>query len=169
MLTISFLQRNLQFKQRPYSLLLLTAIILFIGGAISNNTSIDIHIHDSYFIFSRQFLIWFTAAILLTFYLLYLGTHQMLYSSKFTWLHIFLSVAKAVFIFAVPYFYTSPTDTGAGSNYIDYANFSDISLIGSSNNMIVNAISCLIIFQLLYFINFFIGFFLRVKRLGKIK
>ena len=168
MLTIGFLQRSLQLKQRPYSLLLFTSILLFIGGFISNNIAIDIHIHDSYFIFSRQFLIWFTASILLTFYLLYLGTHQMLYSSKITWLHIFLSVAKAVFVFALPYFYTSSTGTGAGSNYVDYANFSEISLIGSSNNMIVNAISCLIIFQLLYFINFFIGFFLRVKRLGKI-
>lgn len=169
MLENGFLQRSIQFKQRPYILLLFTAIILFLGGFLSDNTSIDIHIQDSYFIFSRQFLMWFTATILFSFYLLYVGTHHLLCSLKLTWVHTFLSVSKAIFIFALCFFYTAQTASAMHDiNHVNHSNTNEIGFFDSSHNLIVNAICLLIIIQLFYFINFFIGFFRRVKQVGKI-
>lgn len=166
MLRITTLQRSVHLRQRPYNLLLFTAILLFIGGFMANNITIDIHLHDSYYIFSLQFLIWFAALILLAFWLLYLGTNQILFSSVFSWIHILLTVATAVFIFTLPYYFSSMKGYGNSMNnqYVDYGNLDKINLLGHPANMLVNAFAFLLLCQTLYFINFFLGFYKRMRR-----
>ena len=166
MLPVTTLQRSIQIKERPYNLLLFTAILLFIGGFLANHITIDIHLHDSYFIFSLQFLIWSAALILLAFWLLYLGTNQILFSPALSWIHIVLTIAAAIFIFALPYFFSSTSGTEGSINkqYIDYKNFDKINLLGHPTNMLVNAFAFLLLFQLLYFVNFFMGFFRRMRK-----
>ena len=59
-LTLSIILKtiNLRLKQRPYNLLLLTAILPPTVGLFSFNSAMDIHLHDTYYIFPLTYFIW---------------------------------------------------------------------------------------------------------------
>jgi heme/copper-type cytochrome/quinol oxidase subunit 1 len=153
-------------KQRPYHLLLLTAILLFICGLFSFNTPIDIHLHDTYFVFPLSFIIWAPAIILFLFWLLYLVTNQFLFSNKLRWTHIILTVLISLLMLTLPYLatYSYGGVLGSPRRYYDYGELNKFKILGNLTDIVVIVFAILLLGQLTYFANLFIGLF---KHLGK--
>ncbi len=151
----------MRLKQRPYNLLLLTAILLFIGGQFSLSTPIDFHLHDTYFVFPLTYIIWFPTIILFIFWLLYLATKRFLFSQGLMWTHIILTVITSIFILILPYLgtYSYGGLGGMPRRYYDYGEFNIFKIFSNWTNIVVSAFFVLITGQLIYFINLFTGLY----------
>ncbi len=151
--------------QRPYHLLLLTAILLFIGGLFSINTPIDVHLHDTYFVFPLSFLVWVLTLILFFFWSLYLATRQFLFSKKLTWIHVILTVLSSLFMLMLPYLSTySYSGTGGPRIYYDYEELNRFKIFGNLTSNSITAFAFLLSAQLIYFANLFVGLYKGVGR-----
>jgi hypothetical protein len=93
-------------EKHPYHLLPMAAVAIAIVGLLSGNSTVDIHLHDTYFVLASVTFIWLSAAALLLLWILYLFTKNVLYSSRLSRIHIFLSILSAVFIAILPYLLT---------------------------------------------------------------
>jgi heme/copper-type cytochrome/quinol oxidase subunit 1 len=92
----------LNLKELPYSLLLLTALLLFAVGFFVTNT-IDIHLHDTYFVLPFRLLIWSMAIIFVLLWVLYLVTKKALLSKTLSWIHILLTILSCLFLITMFY------------------------------------------------------------------
>src|SRR5690242_8828642 len=111
-----------KFKERPYNFLLLTAILLFIASIFNFNVPIDIHLHNTYFIFPLKLLIWLPTIILILFWLLYLLTKRFLFSKALTWTHVILTIICSILLLILPFILTYPfAGMDAPRRYYDYA------------------------------------------------
>ena len=92
----------LKIKQRPYNLLLGTAIVLTIASLLNLNYPIYIYGRDEYF-FSLTTLRWLPTLLLALLWLIYLSTNRVLFSGTLTWTHIILTILCSIFITIIPY------------------------------------------------------------------
>jgi len=148
-----------QLKQRPYNLLLLTGIILFVVGLFSLNSAIVINMYDTYFVFTLAYFIWIPCVILLIFWLLYLATRKKLYSKALTWTHIFLTIAGCVFILTFPNLLTNSYEGLAGMprRYYDIGQSKTYQFFGELTKTGVAIALILALGQITYWLNLFIG------------
>jgi hypothetical protein len=82
----------MQFKERPYNLLLLSAIILLIISFIVKRNTLDIHLHDTYFVITVTYIIRFLATVSAIFWGIYMFTFKLLFSNRLTWTHIIITI-----------------------------------------------------------------------------
>lgn len=75
-------------SNKPYLLFPLTAIVLFILSFFLWGQSIDLHIHDTYFIISTNYFIWSIALIFFSGWGLYQFTDKILWTKKLIWIHV---------------------------------------------------------------------------------
>jgi len=152
-----------KFKERPYNLLLLTAILLFIAGLFSGNFPIDILLHDTYFVLPITYLLWFPSFVLAFFWLLYLLTKRFLFSKVLMWTHITLTIICSVFIHVIPYLsvYSSAGLAGAPRRYYDNDISNKYRVFNNMNTIILLTLIVLLLGQLIYFVNLIIGFYKR--------
>ena len=109
----------LQLKKKPYHLLLLTSILLFTAGLSAFKTAMDIHFHDTYYVFPLAYLIWALSVISGIFWLLYLTTKEILFSKGLSWIHIILTIAACIFILTMRWFMTDSYLAGMPRHYYD--------------------------------------------------
>ena len=93
-MTTSF-QRRL--THEPYSLFFLTGIVLFILSFFMWGQSLDLHIHDTYFVIAANYFIWTIALIFFLAWGLYKLTDRILWTKKLIWLH----VLTTLFVFII--------------------------------------------------------------------
>jgi cytochrome c oxidase subunit 1 len=122
----------LQLWQRPYNLLLISAILFFITGLLSFNTSMDIHFHDTYIIFSSTYFLWILAIMLFLFWMLYMATKSFLYSKKLSWTHICFTILSSLFLFVLPIFIPNSYNGLAGMprRYYDFSSRESFYMFG---------------------------------------
>ena len=152
----------MQFIYRPHRLLLLGAILTFIvGQLLIDNSFLDIHLHDKYFVFSATNYIWFPTILLLSLWILYKTTNHLLYSQQLSWVHIIISITLASFFAISPYILTNsnPTLAGMPRRYLDFEESNMVSFFRRMNRTEIYIFSILIGGQLLYFLNLCIGLF----------
>lgn len=113
---------NINFRKSPYHLLLLAAIILTIQSFfINGSSSLDIHLHDAYFVFPRS-LPYLVGAFLLTLlWSVYLLTRKILASKYLIWMHVVATLLLLITIYTVEYWPIS-TQTGVPYNYYNVDN-----------------------------------------------
>lgn len=75
-------------KRRPYLLLLFVSSILFFLGFILNEETIDVNVHDTYYVILRKHLYWLLSVELFFFSLFYL----MFYNAKINFGNLFSKV-----------------------------------------------------------------------------
>lgn len=96
------------FLKTPYNYFLLFAILsLFMSFLV--NDSIDIHLHDTYFVISTRVILWTITAILFFVWGIYTLLKYILLFKWLSWLHILASVIAVGVIFFIasqPYNYT---------------------------------------------------------------
>ena len=159
-----FKRHSVRLKQSPYNLLLLTSILLFIVGLFSSNSAMDIHMHDTYFVFPLTYFIWTPSIILFIFWLLYLLTKKNLYSIKLTWTHIILTIATCVFILTLPFLLTNSYEGLAGMprRYYDIGQSKTYQFFGKLTKTVIVTAFILALGQLTYLLNLFLGVSKRV-------
>jgi hypothetical protein len=73
---------------QPHFLFLLTALVLLIASYFMRGQSVDLHIHDTYFVISLNYFIWTISIIFVLLWGLYTWTEQILWTKKLTWFHV---------------------------------------------------------------------------------
>jgi cytochrome c oxidase subunit 1 len=138
-----------------------TAILLFIVGLFSFNSAMDIQFHDTYYVFPLTYFIWTPSIILVAFWLVYLVTRNVLFSKALTWTHVTLTTIACIFILTLPYFVTNSFEGIAGMprRYYDIGQSKTYQIFGQLTKTTVVIIFVLLIGQLTYLLNFFIGLY----------
>jgi hypothetical protein len=102
------MQTSLNFRKEPFSLLLLTTIILLFVLALRPISSVDIQ-DKVMFGVPLDNIVWIIPFFLISFWLLYLATKKFLYSTKATWVHVIATVASTLLIVSILYIGINPT------------------------------------------------------------
>ena len=157
----------MQLKHKPYHLLIPTAILLCAGGMLSFNMLIDVMLYDTYYVFPLSFLCWVPAVILLFFWTLYLVANRFLFSRKLVWIHVVSTVVASLLLLVLPYITTySSGGVGASRRYFDYGVLNNFKVLGNLTGIAVTVFAFLLLAQLVYFINLFVGLYKKVGRNG---
>ena len=85
-------------KQKPPDLLLFLGIILFALSFIVFNQSIDIHLHDTYFVINRAFIFRALSMAVFLIWVIYKVTSKLL-----SWIHISITILAVVILILFMY------------------------------------------------------------------
>jgi hypothetical protein len=112
-------------RQHPYHLFLWTAILIYIASAMSKDRIMDIHLHDTYYVFSSKYLMWTIVIVLMFLWIINRVCNNIISSKKLTWFHVIISMAGLIAIAAISiytnrYSIVSPMP---GKSYTGYNDF----------------------------------------------
>jgi heme/copper-type cytochrome/quinol oxidase subunit 1 len=147
------------FKEQPYNLLLLTAAFILIASIFAYDQTLDIHLHDTYFIVAMTYLFWATSILLLILWALYLLTKQFLFSKLLTWVHIILTVIALVSFVAISFYSTNYYDGLAGMprRYYDYSGWKTFERYNNLTKGVFAVMLLISIGLMAYIINIVVG------------
>ncbi len=150
-----------KFKERPYNLLLLTAVLILIASFFAFDQTFDIHLHDTYFIITTTHSFWVIIILLLIFWTLYLLTKRFLFSKVLTWLNVVILVATSVFLVVISFYSNSYYNGLAGMprRYYDYNSWDTFILYNNMTKGVLVTILLLILGQIIFIVNIVIGLF----------
>ena len=155
----------LQLKRNPYHLLLMMGVILIITSwFIDQNLTLDVHVHDTYYVIGITQIFWLFALIVWVLWFLNLITQKLLYSKSYTWLHVIITlIAIVILIFLLCFgngnFYPIPR------RFISFSSMNKFDVFSSLNVRLI--IFCIIIFflgQITYLINLVLGLIKRFRQ-----
>ncbi len=151
-------------KQKPYNLLLLTGFILVLISffVLKQNNTVDIHLHDTYFVVAYTHIFWLLASIALVLWKVYLLTKKLLYSTSLIWVHVVITILTLL-LFAVTFFWDDGFVNPATRRYYDYSNWNSLTHTSGVAKVSAITIRVLIFVQLVFIINFISGL---IKRLA---
>jgi cytochrome c oxidase subunit 1 len=81
----------------PQSLFLMGAILIAIV-AFASNTTIDIHVHDTYYVIKGRHLLFLLIIPFLFFWMIYSITGKIVFSTSLIWIHFFLTTIPILFL-----------------------------------------------------------------------
>ena len=141
----------MQFEARPYNLLLLTAILLILISFIAKKTTLDIHLHDTYYIISATYIFRFLATVSAIFWDIYLLTFKFLFSNQLTWTHIIITLLTIILLCSIALMGDKLVNP-AWESFKKYSQYTRILLF---------VLGLLLLGQLTYIINLLLGIFKR--------
>ena len=150
-----------QFKDRPYNLLLLTAVLILIASFFASDQTLDFHLHDTYYIIATAHSFWIIIILLLIFRTLYLLTKCILFSKVLTWLNVVLLVVTSIFLVTIS-FYSNNYHNGLGGmprRYYDYSSWNNFEFYDNLTKGVLVNILLLISGLIIFIINLAIGLF----------
>jgi heme/copper-type cytochrome/quinol oxidase subunit 1 len=146
----------LQLKTKPYHFLLVAGIafILLYLLFFSNTSTIDIHLHDTYFIIAFKHICALFAIVAFGFWLLYICTKKLMHSQALVWVHV--SIVVVTLFTAAITLYFMQYKNGMARSYNDFSNLN--SPLNSVQVQILG-IALLAFFcgQMFYVVNLFRG------------
>lgn len=150
----------MQLKKKPYYLLLYASLILILVSFLKSDrsTTIDLHLHDTYFVIAHTSI--FRLLAIPTFFLwtLYLLTDKTLYSKILTWIHVIITILTLI-LFAWILFFGEGFLNPMPGRYYEFSKWNAHSVFNSSMNTIV--ISMFVWGQIIFVINLIAGLFKR--------
>ena len=109
---------------QPYSLFLLTGQILIIASFFVFGQSIDIHLHDTYFVVAVNHLAWALAILLFLVWGIYKLTDRFLWTNTLTWTHVLLTILVLILL-AIISFWKDKILPPINSNTVSYQDIID--------------------------------------------
>lgn len=76
----------------PYRLFILAALALLVASFFTADQTVDVHLHDTYFVFDLPSLLWAMSFGLFLLWLLYEVNKRLLYSQQLTRVHVGLTL-----------------------------------------------------------------------------
>ena len=153
---------DLRLKQSPYNLLLLAALVLvLISFFLNQDRTVDIHLHDTYYIIAQGHLFLFFAVIVWFLWFLYLLTAKVLYSTSLTWTHVAITLSTVLFLlfllnFGGDIFNPRPR------RYFDYSSWNSFNVYSRNMRWITYITIALLLGQITFVVNLIAGIVKRV-------
>jgi hypothetical protein len=146
------------FVNRPYDLFLLTSVLLVLSSFCMLGQTLDIHLHDTYYVFPAVYLIWTTALIFLFAWTVYKLTNRFLLTKYLTWFHVAATLIVLLMLIISKLWYNEPVLT----NEREPLSFRKLFEIQRKEQITAVTISILFIAgQIGYFLNLVGGLFRR--------
>jgi heme/copper-type cytochrome/quinol oxidase subunit 1 len=151
-------------KRKPYNLFLLIGFIFVVISlfVLSQHNSIDIHLHDTYFVITHTHFFWFLAILALFVWVLYLLTNKFLFSKALTWIHVIITILTLVF-FALALYYGDNLSNLQPRRYYEYSSLDSFNDYDRYTKTIGTVLSILIFGQIIFVINVIVGLFKRKR------
>jgi cytochrome c oxidase subunit 1 len=121
---------------------------------IKTSQTIDIHLHDTYYIIALSHVLWAFAFLLMVLWILYRLTHKILYSRKLTWTHIVVSLLTVLLLCL---FISNNLFDSQSKRYIDLSSWTTFSDYQQTTRMLRYTVAGLLLGQLLFIINLIAG------------
>jgi heme/copper-type cytochrome/quinol oxidase subunit 1 len=134
-------------KERPHLLLLFAGLVLLIISIFSSS-SIDIQVHDTYYVIWKRHLFIVFGIFVIFLWILYLFMVRLLYSRALSWIHILITIIPALFFISMPVWY--------------HISLYDFRGYRRWNGILVIVIVALVIGQLILIVNLVIGLMKRI-------
>ncbi|MEO6330832.1 MAG: hypothetical protein ABIO55_17990 [Ginsengibacter sp.] len=152
-----------KYKERPYNLLLLTAVLILIASFFAFDKTLDIHLHDTYFIITMAHSFWIIIILLLIFWTLYLLTKRFLFSKILTWLNVILIVATSVFLVTISFYSNNYYNGLAGMprRYYDYRSWNNFGFYDNLTKGVLVTILLLVLGLSIFIVNLIMGLFIK--------
>lgn len=156
------------FKERPYNLLLLTAIVILIASFFVSHEKVDFHLHDTYFIIALAHLFWGTSGLLLILWTLYIFTQRFLFFKFLMWTHVILTIITLVLLVAISFYSNHYYEGLAGMprRYYDYGSWDTFLLYNNLTKAVLITFLIIGLGLLAFIINLIFGLFKNLKRLN---
>lgn len=100
---------------KPYRIFVLAAFVTCILSLLAITYVGDTNIPANFLYFRWKSMLWTIPVVLLLLYLLYVVTSPILYSIRFSWLHISFTIVTALFLITTPIFVLHFGMYGAGA------------------------------------------------------
>ena len=145
------------FIDRPYDFFLLTSALLLLGSVFMLGQTLDVHLHDTYYVFPAVYLFWTIALAFLLAWTVYKLTNRFLLTKILTWFHVVTTLIFLIILMTANLWRDNPIP--ANGEPLDFEKFFESR---QKTNTIVAAISILFLAgQIGYFINLLAGLFRR--------
>ena len=89
------------FRERPFNLLLMAALFILVTSFFVSGQTLNIHLHDTYYIIETALLFRVVVVLLLIFWLLHLLTRRLLFSGFLVWVQVILIMASSVLLVSI--------------------------------------------------------------------
>ena len=145
-------------KKKPYNLLLWTGFtfILITFLVINQNSPVDIHLHDTYFVIGHTYIFWLLATLALFVWILYLVTNRILYSTTLTWVHTIITILTLLLLTTTLFISDNFMNTTPRQHY-DFSNWESPDNYTTFTKAIRVTIIVLLFGQIIFIINFIVG------------
>ena len=156
-------------SNRTYNILLLLCGICFLISFFpQQEESLDIHLHDTYFIIAYRHIYWIYSFFIFFIWLMYFLLNRLLYSKVLTTIHILSIVLWFLTNLTLHFvkFGISETQAGAPKTYNDFSSFesfnSMLEIYGSQTKYLILFSIFLFIAQIVFPINILLGLIARI-------
>jgi heme/copper-type cytochrome/quinol oxidase subunit 1 len=143
-------------KSKPYALFGIAGFLMAIISFIPiKRDSLDVNLHDTYFVIANvSFFRWF-AAILLFLWAIYIATSRLMFSRRLIWFHVIATLLPVIFLMI----FNNHTWGMSGSSKRYYAidEFENSKSFFNDPSIYIVSILVLLIAQFLFAINLVIG------------
>jgi hypothetical protein len=148
----------MRIKSRPYNLFLLAGVFFLLSSLFTLNQkgTVDIHLHDTYFIIDRTFILWLMTFLAFFVWTLYRLTNSFLLSKALTWAHIIITLLTLLLLPGTIFFGNNATDIPS-RRYLDYNNWTSFNSNTKYSKTLVIIVIALLLGQVGYVINFIGG------------
>jgi heme/copper-type cytochrome/quinol oxidase subunit 1 len=152
-------------KQKPHHLLLCTGVILFLTSffILKQNNSVDIHLHDTYFVIAHTHVLWLLSIIALSVWTLYLLTNKILYFKALTWAHVIITILTLL-LFALTLFFGDSFMNPTPRRYYEYSSWNSFDNYTTFTRAIGITTVVLLFGQFIFVINLIGGLFKRLTK-----
>lgn len=156
------ISKTLPIKKKPYYLLLYAAGLLMLISflKLGKNPTIDLHLHDTYFVIGQPYIFWLLAIVAFFVWVLYLLTDKILYSKKLTWSHVIITILTLVF-FVLILFSGESFLNPLPKRYYEFIKWNSPDLDSSQLKVFVISIFVLLWGQIIFVANLIAGVFVK--------
>jgi hypothetical protein len=145
------------FIYRPYNFFLLTSALLLLGSVFIPGQTLDMHLHDTYYVFPAVYLFWTIALAFLLAWTVYKLTNRFLLTKFLTWFHIVTTLIFLIILMIANLWRDNPIPSNGEP--LAFGKFFESQ---QRTNTIMAIISILFLAgQIGYFINLIAGLFRR--------
>jgi len=151
-------------KQKPYHLLVSTSLLLALSTlpVSKHRNSIDIHLHDTYFIIAHAHILWVLAFFAFLVWAVYLVTNKFLLSKTLVWIHVLITTTSLLLLASTVLFGNSFTNPST-KRYMDFSNWNALDYLSTFTKAVGILLSVLLIAQIIFIMNFVGGMIKKLR------